>query len=75
MTGRQDDRKEYNRTKDRQRTLDKYMINLWVLDARARPCAMRTRLFGHIATPNWALRAPPPIAASLILIHFPKILN
>ncbi len=27
-TGRQDDRKEYDRTKDRQRTLGKYMINM-----------------------------------------------
>jgi hypothetical protein len=25
-----------------------------------RPCAARTRLFGLIATPNGALRAPPP---------------
>ncbi len=32
----------------------------WVLTARARPCAARTRLFGLIATPNGALRAPPP---------------
>ncbi len=28
--------------------------------ARARPCAARTRLFGLIATPNRALRAPHP---------------
>jgi hypothetical protein len=36
------------------------------LASRARPCAARTRLFGFIATPNGALRAPPspPIAAS-----------
>jgi hypothetical protein len=27
MTGRQDDRKEYDRTKDRQRILDEYMVN------------------------------------------------
>ncbi len=27
MTGRQDDRKEYDRTKDRQRTVDEYMID------------------------------------------------
>jgi hypothetical protein len=27
MTGRQDDRKEYDRTKDRQMTVDEYMIN------------------------------------------------
>jgi hypothetical protein len=27
MTGRQDDRKEYDRTKDRQRILDEYMID------------------------------------------------
>jgi hypothetical protein len=36
------------------------------LTARARPSAARTRLFGLIATPNGALRAPPPIAASLL---------
>jgi hypothetical protein len=28
MTGRQDDRKEYDRTKDRQRILDEYMIDI-----------------------------------------------
>ncbi len=41
----------------------------------ARPCAARTRLFGFIAMPNGALRAPhpPPIAASLLLIRPPKI--
>ncbi len=32
----------------------------WVLAARARPCAARTRLFGFINMPNGALRAPPP---------------
>ncbi len=32
----------------------------WVLAARARPCAARTRLFELIATPNGPLRAPPP---------------
>ncbi len=36
------------------------MINQWVLAASARPCAARTRLLGLIATPNGALRAPPP---------------
>jgi hypothetical protein len=36
------------------------------LAARARPCAARTRLFGLFATPDRALRAPPPIAASLL---------
>ncbi len=41
--------------------------------SRARPCAARTRLFGFIATPNGALRAPPPIAASLLLIRPQKI--
>jgi hypothetical protein len=55
MTGRQ----EYDRTKDRQRILGKYMIDYWVLAAHARPCAARTRLFELIATPNGALRAPP----------------
>ncbi len=36
--------------------------------------APRTHLFGSINTPNEALRAypPPPIAASLLLIHPPK---
>jgi hypothetical protein len=29
MTGRQDDRKEYDRTKDRQRTLGKYMVKIY----------------------------------------------
>ncbi len=38
----------------------------WVLAARARPCATRIRLFGLIATTNGALRAFPPIAASLL---------
>ncbi len=33
---------------------------------RARPCAARTRLLGLINTTNGALRAPPPIAASLL---------
>jgi hypothetical protein len=46
---------------------------MWILAARARPCAAGTRLFGFIATPNRALRAPPPIAASLLLIRPPKI--
>ncbi len=32
---------------------------------RARPCAARTCLFWLVATPNGALCAPPPIAASL----------
>ena len=41
--------------------------------ARARPCAARPRLFGFIATPNGALCAPPPIAASLLLIRSLKI--
>ncbi len=38
------------------------------MHARARPCTARTRLFGFIAMPNGALCAPPPIAASLILL-------
>ncbi len=43
------------------------------LAARARPCAARTRLFGIINMPSGALRAPPPIAASLLLTpHFPS---
>ncbi len=51
------------------------MINIllymyqWGLTARARPCAARTRPFGLIVTPNRALRAPPPIPASLLLIQ------
>jgi hypothetical protein len=36
------------------------IYNKWVLAARARPCAARTRLFGLINTPNGSLRAPPP---------------
>ncbi len=51
----------------------RYNSHQWVLAARARPCAARTRLFGLIATPNGALRAQPPIAASLFLIRPPKI--
>jgi hypothetical protein len=43
----------------------------WVLAARARPCAARTRLFQLIATPNMALRASPPTAASLPIIRPP----
>jgi hypothetical protein len=44
------------------------------LAARARPCAARTRLFGLIKTPHWALRPPPqPIAASLLLIQPSKL--
>jgi hypothetical protein len=43
---------------------------MWILAARERPCAGRTRLFGFIATPNGA---PPTIAASLLLILPPKI--
>jgi hypothetical protein len=39
------------------------------LAARARPCAARTRLLGLIYMPNGALRAPPPMAASLLLIN------
>jgi hypothetical protein len=38
----------------------------WVLAARARPCAARTRLFGLINMLNGALHAPPAIAASLL---------
>ncbi len=47
--------------------------NWWVLRARARLCAPRTRLFGLINTPNGALRAPPPIASALFLIRPQKI--
>jgi hypothetical protein len=43
------------------------------LAARARPCAARTRLFKLIATPNRALRAPPPIAASLLFLCIPQV--
>jgi hypothetical protein len=43
------------------------------LAARARPCAARTRIFGLIATPNAALRATPPITASLFFLCIPKI--
>jgi hypothetical protein len=38
--------------------------NKWVLAARARPCAARTRLFELIATKNRALRATPPLHPS-----------
>ncbi len=41
--------------------------------ACGRPCAGRPCLFGFIATPNGALCAPPPIAASLLLIRSLKI--
>jgi hypothetical protein len=41
--------------------------------ARARPCAVRTRLFELIATPNRCCAPHPPIAASLLLILPPKI--
>ncbi len=34
---------------------------------------VRTRLFQLIATPNRALRAPPPIVASLLIIRPPKM--
>jgi hypothetical protein len=43
------------------------------LAAHARPFAAGTRLFGLINTPKGALRASPSIAASLLLIHPPKI--
>ncbi len=42
-------------------------MNKWVLAARARPCAARTRHFDLISNINGALRAPTPIAASLLL--------
>ena len=41
------------------------MIDKWVLAARARPCAARTRLFELIATQNGALRASPPRPSQL----------
>ncbi len=75
MTGRQEyDRNMTGRQDDRQRTLDEYMIKIdqWVLASRARPCAARTRLFWRIATPNGGAARPPPIAASLLHIHWPK---
>jgi hypothetical protein len=40
-----------------------------------RPCAARTRTFGLIATPNGALRAPPPITASLLFSLYSKNKN
>jgi hypothetical protein len=46
------------------------------LAARARPCAVRTYVFELIATPNEALRAPPPpIAASVIIMRPPQKLK
>ncbi len=39
--------------------LVQYLCPLVGFGARARPCAACTRLFGLIATPNGALRAPP----------------
>jgi hypothetical protein len=64
MTGRQ----EYDRTKDRQRILDEYYLRLVGF---GRACA-HPSFWAH-AAPNGALRAPPPIAASLLFIHTPKI--
>ena len=62
MTGRQDDRKEYDRTKDRQRILDKYMI-YW---PRVRARALRAPVFlSSLPPPNGALRAPPPRPSQL----------
>jgi hypothetical protein len=41
---------------------------------RVRARALREPVFfGFIAVPNGALRAPPPIAAALLLIRPPKI--
>ena len=37
-----------------------------------RACAARTRIFGLIPTPNGALRAPPPITASLLFSLYSK---
>ncbi len=48
-------------------------IDQWVLAARARPCAARTRLLELIAMPNGRCAPHPPIAASLLLIRPPKI--
>ncbi len=50
------------------------MVKLVGLASRARPCAARTHLFGRIATPNGALRAPAhrSVAASY---HRPKNIN
>jgi hypothetical protein len=45
--------------KNREFMVKRNINNWWVLAARARPCAARTRLFGLINTPNGALRAPP----------------
>jgi hypothetical protein len=45
------------------------------LASRARPCAARTRLFGHIASPNGALRAPPPIKLRCFLFDTKNIYN
>jgi hypothetical protein len=51
-------------TNSEQNAAAEYFKNYWVLAARA-PCAARTRRFGLINTPA----RPPPIAASLLLIH------
>ena len=50
MTGRQDDRKEYDRTKDRQRILDEYMIE----DMLNFTCGKEASL--EITAVSWRLR-------------------
>jgi hypothetical protein len=45
------------------------------LASRARPCATRTRLFGDIASPNGALRAPRPSQLRCLLFDPQNILN
>ena len=58
MTRRQDDRKEYDRTKDRQRTLDKYMVNTTRRDnvekvnlaAKGQACIIGDRTVGDISS-------------------------
>jgi hypothetical protein len=48
---------------------------MWILAARARPCAARTRLFGFIAMPNGALRAPRPSQLRCFLLDPQKYLQ
>ncbi len=51
----------------------RFIYNQWVLAARARPSAARTRLLELIAMSNGRCAPHPPIAASLLLIRPPKI--
>jgi hypothetical protein len=54
-------------------SLDDYYLLTSGFWPRVRARALRVPVFFLIATPNRALRAPPPIAASLLIIRPPKI--